>query len=79
MKRIASTVIFLLLISLMLSSCSAGLTVPEDPRPTETEVKKEENTETEEGEEKPSILQEYDPREDDVLNILMIGNSYCYY
>lgn len=79
MKRIASTVIFLLLISLVLPSCSAGLTVPKDPGPTETEVKKEENTETEEGEEKPSILQEYDPREDDVLNILMIGNSYCYY
>ena len=25
------------------------------------------------------MMQEYDPAEDEVLNVLMIGNSYCYY
>ena len=40
-----------------------------------------ENTEPTEGEKKPAmnIFQKSDPAEDDVFNLLMIGNSYCYY
>ncbi|MBE6713448.1 MAG: DUF4886 domain-containing protein, partial [Ruminococcaceae bacterium] len=42
--------------------------VKKDPKP----AKKEEPTEE-------TIMQESDPAEDDVINVLMIGNSFCYY
>jgi hypothetical protein len=43
---------------------------------TETQEEKEEK---EKQETKPDMMQKQDPKDDDVLNILMIGNSYCYY
>ncbi len=68
---------------LSLVSCSSGL----EPVPAETDVKvtttkkpiqKEPEEKQEETEEK-TIMQESDPAEDDVINVLMIGNSFCYY
>ena len=74
MKKIC---LFLAIVMLFLSlaSCSSGLAVPEETKPEEkvTAVKKTEEKETE------PILQEYDPAEDDVINVLMIGSSSCYY
>lgn len=37
------------------------------------------NTEPKESEPKMDIMQKSDPAQDDTLNILMIGNSFCYY
>ncbi len=71
MKRIC---LFFALILLFLStvSCSSGLEV------ALTDTKTEEiSTETKEKKEK--ILQEYDPAQDDTINVLMIGSSSCYY
>ncbi len=77
MRKIA---LFLALITLCstLASCSAGLDpVPDATKPTTTTKKKVEKK-TEETQEE-AIMQDYDPAEDDVINVLMIGNSFCYY
>lgn len=79
MKRIGSVLVFLILLSTLLSSCSAGLEPPAESEPRQNEEKSEVKKDTEDKETKPAMMQEYDPSEDDVLNILMIGNSYCYY
>ena len=65
MKKLLS---LLLIISLALGSLTACGSAPETTEPTE-------------GEKKPAmnIFQKSDPAEDDVINILMIGNSHCYY
>ena len=79
MRKI-SFVLAIVMLVLSLASCSSGL----EPVPAETEVpkvtttKKQEQKETKETEVKP-IMQEYDPAEDDVINVLMIGHSFCYY
>lgn len=70
-----------LLLATLLPSCSAGLEAPvvtEPPKKTTTEKKTEEKKEEKETEPEP-ILQDYDPAEDDVVNILLIGNSFTYY
>lgn len=67
MKRlICSLLIFCLALGLM-TACGA----PKTPGTTEST----------EGESKPAmnIMQKSDPAQDDTLNILMIGSSYCYY
>ncbi len=46
---------------------------------TESKTKPAKKETKEEQETKEAIMQQYDPAEDDILNILMIGNSYCYY
>lgn len=58
----------ILLATLLLSSCSGTLEAPEQPK-----AETEEKVTTEE------ILQKEDPSEDGVFNLLMIGNSACYY
>ena len=78
MKKFLSALTLLLLFSLLLPSCSSGLTAPESTRPMKTETQ-EEKKEKEKQETKPDMMQKQDPKDDDVLNILMIGNSYCYY
>ncbi|MBQ3075455.1 MAG: DUF4886 domain-containing protein [Clostridia bacterium] len=77
MKRVISIVAFVLLLALLLPSCSAGLQSPvkTEPEKKVTTTKKKEEKETEE----TPIMQEYDPAEDDIINVLMIGNSFCYY
>ncbi|MBQ3075456.1 MAG: DUF4886 domain-containing protein [Clostridia bacterium] len=79
MRRIFSCFALALLFSTLLPSCSAELKAPTETSPSKTEVKEETKTGTDETETTPAIMQEYPPEEDDVLNILMIGNSYCYY
>ena len=79
-KRFSLTflMIFLLLSSLLLSACSSAL----DPGGEQTkETQDEARTTQEETKEEfqKNIMQQYDPSEDDEMNILMIGNSYCYY
>lgn len=63
----------LLLISTLLSACSQSVATADEPEeaPEKTEEVSEET--------KPDIYQKYDPKEDDVINVLMIGNSGCYY
>ena len=74
MRKI-SFILAIVMLVLSLASCSSGLAAPEETKPEEkvTAVKKTEEKETE------PILQEYDPAEDDVINVLMIGSSSCYY
>lgn len=78
MKKSIWITVFLLIFSFLLPSCSAGLEAPMEAEPKKNELKEEKKKKTDD-ETKPKRLQEYDPAEDDVLNVLMIGNSYCYY
>ena len=68
MKRFLCLALALLLVCSLLGACNNA------PTPTET-------TEPTEGESKPAmnIMQKSDPAKDDTINILMIGNSHCYY
>ena len=67
MKRILSVILILSLALGLLTACGG---TPESPK-----------TEPTEGVEKPNmnIMQKSDPAQDDTLNILMIGSSYCFY
>ena len=68
MKRILCLALTLLLVCPLLGACNDA------PTPTET-------TDPTEGVNKPTmtIFQKSDPSQDDTINILMIGNSHCYY
>lgn len=80
MRKISTVLSFILLLTLLFSSCSSGLEAPIDTNSKTTETKEEQKKEPEkEKETTPAIMQEYDPSEDEVMNVLMIGNSYCYY
>ena len=77
MKKICLFLAILMLLS-VLASCSSGLEpVTETPTPSVT-TKKPIQKKTEE-EAEVSIMQEYDPAQDDEFNVLMIGSSSCYY
>ncbi len=85
MKKIKYIITLLLLTSLFLSACAPALSAPAETTaedtPGVTTNKKEEKTE-EETNEKPAeekIMQKEDPKNDGVLNLLMYGNSACYY
>lgn len=68
----------LLTVSILLGGCQRAV----DPDPTpDTEQTQETTREsgTSATEETLDIMQKSDPAEDDTLNILMIGNSFCYY
>jgi hypothetical protein len=67
MKRIFSVILILSLVLGLLTACGG---TPESPK-----------TEPTEGVSKPAmnIMQKSDPAQDDTLNILMIGSSFCYY
>ncbi len=79
MKKLTTIIASLLLLTMLLPSCSAGLEAPaeetEAPKVSTTKKKADEEKETEPA----PIMQDYDPAEDDVINVLMIGNSFCYY
>ena len=79
MKKICLLLAILTLL-LNLASCSTGLEpVPADTEPEVTTTKKPVEKETKEETKENTIMQESDPAEDDVMNVLMIGNSFCYY
>ena len=67
MKQILSVILVLCLALGLLTACGGS---PESPE-----------TEPTEGVSKPAmdIMQKSDPAQDDTLNILMIGSSFCYY
>lgn len=68
-----------LFVFLSVASCAPSLeSLPEKTEPPVTTTKKPVRSEQEKTEEK-KIMQEYDPKEDGVINILMIGHSFCYY
>lgn len=69
MKR--SFIFAFLSLILLLTSCGQNLAVVESTE--------EPNKQTKNEEKKPAIMQTSDPAEDDVFNLLMIGNSGCYY
>jgi len=73
-----SLILALLALFLLPTSCGQGLD------PVETVEQKDSNEtriekKTALDEEKPEIMQKGDPKADDVVNVLMIGNSGCYY
>ena len=71
MKRILSVILIFSLTLALLAACggTAEPTITTEP------------TEPTEGETKPAmnIMQKSDPAQDDTLNILMIGSSFCFY
>ena len=71
-KKFLSLTCFLLALLFLLPSCSSPLAITEEVKTKET-VTEEKMTE------EKKIMQKSDPKEDDVINILMIGNSFCYY
>ena len=77
--------LFLAIVLLILSfpSCSSAIEpAPEETKAeavTETKAEASKEKEEEETEPKKTIMQDYDPAEDDVINVLMIGSSSCYY
>ncbi len=83
MKKFSMMIALVLLLAILLPSCSSGLEAPVATEPTEkvtAEKKTEEKKKEEEKETEPEpIMQDYNPAEDDVINVLMIGNSFCYY
>ncbi len=93
MKYTVKFLCLVLALIFALPSCSSSLTITEEEKPkTQTEEATEETAEEEEMEEtkveqetekeeekKPAIMQKDDPKKDDVINLLMIGNSFCYY
>jgi len=81
MRKTFCLLLALSFVILSLASCSSGLDpVPADTKPDVTTTTKKPATQkvTKETEEK-SIMQEYDPAEDDEFNVLMVGSSSCYY
>lgn len=78
MRKI-SLLLAVLFLFLSAASCAPSLeAVPEETKPPVTTTKKPVQTVQTETEEK-TIMQGYDPKDDDVINILMIGHSFCYY
>ena len=65
-----SIILFLVLI---LSSCGQSIA------PTQETSEPSKITAEETKEKAASIMQQGDPKSDDVINVLMIGNSGCYY
>ena len=63
MKRVLALILCLVCITTLLIGCAAK---PNETIPEETTLPK-------------NILQKEDPTTDDTVNILMIGNSHCYY
>ncbi|MBE6713300.1 MAG: DUF4886 domain-containing protein [Ruminococcaceae bacterium] len=88
MKKLCIRLSVILLFAILLPSCSPSLEAPPEEVGTKTGEKdaaseKNESKSSKEAEQKQDpkkeIMQKCDPAEDEVLNILMIGNSYCYY
>ena len=78
MRKISLFLAIIMLLSVLVS-CSSGLEpIQEDPTPSVTTKKPIQKKTEEETVEEP-IMQDYDPAQDDVINVLMIGNSFCYY
>ncbi len=80
MKKLCLFFAFIFIFS-SLVACSSGLEpVPADTKPEgTTTTKKTVQKVTKEETKEETIMQESNPAEDDVINVLMIGNSFCYY
>ena len=79
MKRFGSALLVLILAALVfLSACSDELIMPatKETKPAVT-TKKKQATEVETLDDAPS--DQADPKADGAFNVLMIGNSFCYY
>ncbi len=77
MRKISLFLAVVLLFS-SLVSCSSALTPePEEKKAKESSIQA--LTKDDAKEDGKKILQESDPAEDDVINVLMIGSSSCYY
>lgn len=63
MKRINSILALVLVLTTLLTACAPAVNAPETTEATQMK----------------NIYQKSDPSQDDTLNILMIGNSLCYY
>jgi len=74
MKRIVPLLALVLSWTLLLTACGQSI-----PALTEPKIETDEKKETPEETETMKTPQKPDPAEDDVLNILMIGSSFCYY
>ena len=76
MKRFLLAVLCLFMTLTMLVSCSEDLIVPttEETKPSVT-TKKKKTVQEEEDE----LSEQADPKADGEFNVLMIGNSFCYY
>ncbi len=86
MKKTKALTLFCLILSMLLSACAPSLSAPpqeeeieETPKVTTTTKKMEETIDTAEETEEKEIMQKTDPKSDNKFNVLMIGNSYCYY
>lgn len=77
MRKI-SLFLAMVLLFLSLVSCSSALT-PEPEEENTEESSTQALTKDDAKEDGKKILQESDPAEDDVINVLMIGSSSCYY
>ncbi len=79
----------LVLLSTLLTSCSTALIQPTLEEETQTRDSQESNNDSKSTQEKNTtenkkepavnIMQKSDPKEDGVIQVLMIGNSFCYY
>ena len=73
MKKFLSVFLVFTMVLGLMTACGGEAQPPETSAPTQT-------PETTEGVKKPvNIMQKSDPSQDDTINILMIGNSFCYY
>jgi len=61
------------------SSCSFSQKIETSPTETLAGSETASGAETKPENTEPDVMQKYDPKEDSVVNVLMIGNSFCYY
>ena len=64
MKKLTVLLLPVLILSLLLCACNSGAPAPETTASTW---------------EATNIMQKTDPAQDDTINVLMVGNSFCYY
>ncbi len=83
MKQATKLICLIFILIFLLPSCSPALSLTEEKTVEETKTEATEETTAEENEktedDPPQIMQKSDPKEDDVFNLLMIGNSFSYY
>ena len=86
-KTFWAYIAILLILSTLLTSCAPALIQPtleeetktQDSQANKNDSQSEEEKKTTEKDSATNIMQKGDPKEDDVLQVLMIGNSFCYY
>ncbi len=83
MKQAQKLLCLILALLFLLPSCAPALSLTEEKTVEETKTEATEETTAEENEktedDTPQIMQKEDPKADDTVYILMIGNSFCSY